>query len=130
MSECNDIISDCTNALMTAAKQEDIEESKQLKARIRDAAGNKEIFEIRTQVIGARLQQLKQERALSLCGPEPKLPYGMDPITFAQLMRHIYEGTTDVIIGNPNSINGKKIKTQIKNIINSNPCLKKHTKIR
>lgn len=115
---------------MTAAKQEDIEESKQLKARIRDAAGNKEIFEIRTQVIGARLQQLKQERALSLCGPEPKLPYGMDPLTFAQLVRHIYEGTTEVIIGDSNSISGKKIKTQINNIIKCNPTLKKHVKER
>ena len=126
VNDCDLIISDCTSTLESAAKQEDIKSSKELKARINDAAANKEIFELKVQVIAVKLKQLKHEEALKLCGDNPKLPYGMDPVTFGHLLDHIYEGTMEVAAGSQNTPEGNKIRKQFKAVIKSNPCLEKY----
>jgi hypothetical protein len=128
VSNCDDIMRDCIENLQTAAKMEDIEESKQLKSRINDAAANKEIFEIKVQVVSLRIKQLKHEKALALCGEKPSLPYGMDPLTFSAIIDCIYEHTENALINDPKSPEGKKMIKQIQSVIKSNPKLKDYVR--
>lgn len=105
---------------------EDIEESKKLKARINDASANREIFEIKARVISARIRTLQHEAALKICGTAPKIPTGMDPLTFSLILDHIYDCTEKTLIGNPKSKEGKTMTAQIAAVKKVNPELKKY----
>ena len=126
VSNCADIIGDCTESLQTAANMEDITESKELKVRIRDASANREIFELKVRVVSLRIRQLKHEAAIALCGDQPILPSGMDPITFGALIDCIYDRTESALIGDPKSADGKKMAKLIQAVIKSNPKLKEY----
>jgi hypothetical protein len=106
---------------------EDIEESKKLKARINDASSNKEIFELKARVISARIRTLKHEAAIKICGPAPKIPSGMDTLTFSLIIDHIYEHTEAALVGDTKSAEGKAMLKHIAEVKKINPVLKKYT---
>lgn len=115
--------------LQTAAKMEDIKESKELKSRINDASANREIFELKVRIVSMKIRQLKHEEAVKLCGDSPKIPNGIDPVTFGTILDHIYDHTESGLIGDPKSIIGKKIEKQINLVIKANPKLKEYIKV-
>lgn len=126
VSDCDGIIGDCIENLQTAAKMEDVKLSKELKARINDSSANREIFELKVRVVSFRIRQLKHELAIALCGDQPILPSGMDPITFGALIDYIYDRTESALIGDPKSADGKKMVKLIQAVIKSNPKLKEY----
>ena len=128
VSDCDDIISDCTENLQTAAKMDDIKESRELKSKINDASANREIFALKVRVVSLRIMQLKHEMAVALCGKSPVIPYGMDIMTFGMILDHIYNRTESLLIGNSKSPEGRKSASQIALVVKSNPTLKKYIK--
>lgn len=128
VSDMDSIILDCSETLETAAKQEDLEQSVQLKKRINDAAANRGIFEIKVKAISVKLMQAKHEAAIELCGEEPKIPVGMDVTTFGIILNHIYEHTETYLIGDVHTAEGKTRTKQVESVIKANPTLKKYMK--
>jgi len=126
VADMDSIISDCLETLESAAKQEDLEQSKQLKNRINDAAANREIFDIKVRTISVRLRQAKHEAAIELCGENPRIPVGMDVVTFGIIVDHIYERTESCLIGDRSTEQGRARIKQIDSVIRANPELKKY----
>lgn len=126
VADMDSIITDCSETLESAAKQEDLEQSKQLKARINDAAANREIFEIKVQAISVRLKQAKHEAAMKLCGDTPMVPKGMDTLTFGIIMDNIFDRTETCLIGDKATEQGKVRVKQIEAVMKANPALKEY----
>lgn len=128
VQDCDNTIRDCASNLTTAMKTDDIKQSKELKAQLNDASANREIFELKVKVVSQRIQQLRHEAALAICGKNPIVPAGMDPLTFGFILDHIYDGTTAALIGDSKAAEGKKMSNQIKAVLKCNPQLKNYVK--